>query len=373
MSDQIEAAGALVTAGMAANALDQPAPAAAGHGACANCGAALAGPFCAQCGQRAHLHRSVGDVFHEFLHGITHFDGKAWTTLPMLLFRPGRLTRSYIEGHRARHIAPVPLFLLVVFLMFFVLSFVHIGDTVGGGATTDAGIPMTQAQAIKELPKIEAELARLDAQIKAAANSSEPGELAGLQGARIGAAAVRDRVRARAKGEVSSPLDIPGELSRQISDAEKQGRLTVDLGNETLNEKARKALKNPELIFYKLQTKAYKLSFLLVPLSLPWLGLLFFWKRGVSMYDHAIFTLYSISFMSLVFILASVALSAGIDSQLVWLPLLLAPPVHMFAQLRGAYQLSGWSAAWRTTVLSLAAVLTLSVYLVILIVAGVTD
>ena len=121
MSDQIEAAGALVTAGLAANPLDRPAGDGGQSGACANCGTALSGPFCSKCGQRAHLNRSIGDVFHEFLHGITHFDGKAWTTLPMLLFRPGKLIRSYIDGHRARYVAPVPLFLMVIFLMFFVL------------------------------------------------------------------------------------------------------------------------------------------------------------------------------------------------------------------------------------------------------------
>ena len=114
MSDQIEAAGAMVTAGLAASALDQPRSGAAGHGTGATCGAALSGRFCGQCGQRAHLHRTLGAMFHEFLRGITHFDGKARKTLPMLIFRPSKLTRPCIDGQRARSIAPVPLFLLAV-------------------------------------------------------------------------------------------------------------------------------------------------------------------------------------------------------------------------------------------------------------------
>lgn len=374
MSDQIEAAAGLATASLAAHALDAPRQGTGSHSTtCANCGAALAGPFCAQCGQRAHLHRSVGEVFHEFLHGITHFDGKAWTTLPMLLFRPGKLTRTYIEGQRARYIAPVPLFLLVVFLMFFLLSFVHVSDNRGDALSTGDSRPMSQAEARKELPKLEAELAALDARIKAAKANPEPGEIAGLTAARIGAAAARDRVKARANGEVERPLDIVEELEQEMRNAEKNGRLTVNLGNEALNEKARKALKNPDLIFYKLRSKAYKLSFLLVPLSLPWLWLAFFWKRGVGMYDHAIFTLYSISFMSLVFVSASLTLSANITSDLVWVPLVFAPGVHMFAQLRGAYGLGWWGAGWRTLYLTLAAVITLSIYVVILIIAGVLD
>jgi hypothetical protein len=375
MSDEIEAAGAFVTAGLAANALDRPASGDGRHGtACANCSALLTGPFCGQCGQRAHLHRTVTEVFHEFLHGITHFDGKAWKTLPMLVFRPGKLTRSYIEGQRARYVAPVPLFLMVVFLMFFAFSFVSINDNIGGdSATTDGGKPMTQAEAIKELPNAQAELAKLDAQIKAAANSTEPGELAGLQGARIGVAAARDAIAARARGEAARPEDIPGQIAREITDAEKNGKLSINMGAESLNEKARKALKNPELVLYKLQAKAYKLSFLLVPLSLPWLWLAFFWRRNVGMYDHAIFTLYSISFMSLVFVVGSLALTANITSEYLWVPLVLAPGVHMFAQLRGAYGLRWWEAGWRTTYLTLAALITLTLYFATLVVLGVVD
>ena len=180
--------------------------------------------------------------------------------------RPGRLTRDYIAGKRARYVAPVPMFLLVVFLMFFVFSFVQVG-TGGGGATTDGGKPMTQAQAKVELSKVEAELASLDAQIEAAMINTEPGELAALRGAWIGVAVARDKVRARAAGEVDSPIDITGQLSRVL----ETGNPTIDFGTESLNAKARAALKNPQLLLYKIQGKAYKLSFLLVPLSLPWL------------------------------------------------------------------------------------------------------
>ncbi len=370
MSGEVEALGGLVTAGLAAKALDRPTAAAghANHGACANCGASLAGQFCGNCGQNAHIHRTLGGVFHDFLHGITHFDGKTWKTLPMLLFRPGRLTRDYIEGKRARYVAPVPLFLLVVFLMFFVFSFVDFKDRIGGGATGENGEQMTQEQAIKELPKVEAELARLDADIKAD-KPRGPGELAAMKGARAGVLAARDRVRMRAEGKVETPMDIPGELAREMKSSEAD----VNFGNETLNEKARTALKNPELVFYKIQGKAYKLSFLLVPLSLPWLWLMFAWKRGIKMYDHAIFALYSISFMSLLFIVASIALSLDMLHPWLWVALLSTPVVHMYFQLKGAYALGRFSALWRTGVLSMSAFLTLSLYLALIIAVGVLD
>ena len=380
MADEIEAAGAFVTAGLAASALDTPGAAGhdAGGGTCANCGAALSGPFCGQCGQRAHLHRTIGAVFHEFLHGITHFDGKAWKTLPMLLFRPGRLIRSYIDGQRMRYIAPVPLFLLVIFLMFLVFSFLRVGDDIKaggvvGGAIKD-GRQMTRAEAAAELPKIDAELNDLDKQIAAASRGEgEPYALPGLKGARIGAQAARDQVAKRATGSVESALDIPAMLAAELADPQNGGKLKFDLGDEALNAKAAGALKNPELVLYKLQTKAYKLSFLLVPLSLPWVWLMFFWRRDLGLYDHAIFTLYSISFMSLWFIASSLLYTTNAGSALIWVPLLLAPAVHMYASLRGAYAIGRFGALWRTFMLSNAAVITLSAYLMLLIILGVVD
>jgi hypothetical protein len=359
MSDQIEAAGALVTAGLAANALDRPTGDGGQSGACANCGTALSGPFCSKCGQRAHLHRSIGDVFHEFLHGITHFDGKAWTTLPMLLFRPGRLIRSYIDGHRARYVAPVPLFLMVVFLMFFVLSFVSINDTVG---TADQG--SGQAAVASDKAGIAKALADIDAGIIEAKARGDTAKLAELEAGRRLVTAV---------GVPGANVSVTDKIADEIEASARSGKLKVNTGVKALDAKGSEALKNPRLVLYKLQTKAYKLSFLLVPMSLPWLWLVFLWKRGVGVYDHAIFALYSISFMSLLFIAGSLALSANIVTEAFWVPLLLAPSLHMFASLRGAYGLGVFSAGWRTVYLSIAAAFTLSLYFLILIVAGVFD
>lgn len=359
MSDQIEAAGAFVTAGLAARSLEQ---AAAGHGdhpaACANCDAPLIGPYCAQCGQPAHLHRTIGGVFHDFLHGITHFDGKTWQTLPMLLFRPGRLTRSYIDGHRARYVGPVSLFLLVVFLMFFVLSFVHLPD-----------VPVSDASPAEQQAAAAETLAGIDAQIAKARAKGDSGEIARLQLLRSGV----ETLRTRARDGHAAPGEIVDGIGAALADASARGAIKVNTGVPWIDARGMEAVKNPSLMLYKLQSKAYKLSFLLVPLSLPWLWLAFFWRRDIGLYDHAIFTLYSISFMSLLFIVASLGLTAGITLSLFWEALLFAPAVHMFAQLRGAYNLGWFGAGWRTLYLTVAGVMSLSIYLVILIVIGIVD
>lgn len=377
MSNEIEAGAALATAGLAADALQAPAarPRAGtanviGHGTnCANCGAALSGQFCGQCGQRAHLHRSLGDVFHEVLHGVTHFDGRFWTTLPMLLFRPGQLIRSYIEGQRARYIAPVPLFLMVVFLMFFVLSFVGFNDNVAQVEVAGGDPARGRAEVAKALADIDRELA-------AARSAGDTARIRELETGRTLVNTVGGGAARLAEG--GTDASIGDRLADEIAEANARGKVKINFGVPWLDAKAGQALKNPKLLFYKLQTKAYKLSFLLVPLSLPWLWLAFFWRRKgdgqpVTMYDHAIFALFSISFISLLFIAGRLLLAANVVSEFVWVPLLLAPAVHMFASLRGAYALGAWEAAWRTAYLSVAAIFSLSFYLFILIVLGVID
>ena len=121
-----EAAADAVTGGVIASAIEPDAGSAHGEGErgkCRNCGAMLAGAYCYACGQPAHLHRSLASLGHDILHGVFHFEGKVWRTIPELLFHPGRLTRRYIEGERAKFVSPMALYLFTVFLMFAVFSF----------------------------------------------------------------------------------------------------------------------------------------------------------------------------------------------------------------------------------------------------------
>jgi hypothetical protein len=89
---------------------------------CANCGARLTGAYCATCGQHAHESaRTVGELFHDAVHVITHADNRFWRTLSTLLLRPGRLTQEYFAERRARYLPPVRLY-LVLSLLFFALG-----------------------------------------------------------------------------------------------------------------------------------------------------------------------------------------------------------------------------------------------------------
>jgi hypothetical protein len=100
----IEAIGDAATGALVGRAVEPEAGESAGHThetRCLNCGCDLIGDYCHCCGQQAHVHRTVGAFWHDLLHGVLHFEGKIWRTLPMLALRPGELTRRYIAGERA--------------------------------------------------------------------------------------------------------------------------------------------------------------------------------------------------------------------------------------------------------------------------------
>ena len=98
---------------------------------CKNCGTITRGNYCHQCGQSAHVHvPSAREFLHEFLGHYVALEGKLWKSLWLLLFKPGFLSREYIEGRRVRYLEPLRLYLSfsIVFFALVKLSGAHLFD-----------------------------------------------------------------------------------------------------------------------------------------------------------------------------------------------------------------------------------------------------
>ncbi|OYY92028.1 MAG: hypothetical protein B7Y45_00600 [Sphingomonas sp. 28-66-16] len=339
MSGGMEAAGDLATGGLIGRAFEPRAGEAVtgahGHGLCLNCGTALAGDFCHHCGQSAHVHSTLASIGHDLLHGVWHFEGKIWSTLPMLFTRPGQLTRRYIAGERARFVSPLALFLFSVFLM--VATFSTIGGPIGGNdlAVNRNGAKLTPPEVVKEIEQQKANRIKL----------------------------VAERDALRAKGADTDKIDARIEsVDEDIDQLQAAHDLTtgkiidikkseVKTGWGWLDYRLKHMLEEPKLYLYKMQSSAYKYSWALIPISLPFIWLLFAFRRDVGPYDHAIFAIYSLSAMTMGAVLLSFGKVIGLPGGMIATILTFGPPLHMYKQLRGAYGIGRFGALWRTVAL----------------------
>ncbi len=287
---------------------------------CADCGNAVTDRYCAACGQNAAVNRSLRTVRHELAHGVFHVESKGWKTLVQLALRPGVLTRRYIAGQRTRYLSPVTMFFTSAFLMFFAFGF--IGITANRDRQT----------AIRQIAECQA----------------------------IGGAIA---------GSASQPAPVDPTLV--VRRYQPTLRWLVRNAPLPLQRGVCTALQSPKSFVTRVQQKAYKLGFLLVPLSLPVLWLMFLFRPDTRMYDHAVFALYSISFMSLLAVIASALWAIGITASAPYVVLIgVFPLVHMYRHLKQSYLLSDWQTAWRTVVLAAAAVASLALFVSVMLVFG---
>jgi hypothetical protein len=350
----MEGIGEAVTGGMVARAVEPHAGEPHGHSpTCLNCGTGLQGDFCHRCGQQGHVHRSLGAFWHDLSHSVLHFEGKIWRTLPLLTFRPGELTRRYIAGERARFLSPMALFLFSVFLMFAVFSFVISPSALGGRTTSNFENGMQEA-----IHEGEKSLKELEEDRRDAVKAGDAAKIA----------------------SVDDQLKEAGEELALLKDMQSKGVTEATIGSASadvpeapnwLREAYEKAKKNPSLLIYKLQNNAYKFSWALIPISVPFVWMLFPFSRRFHIYDHTVFVTYSLCFMTLLAVVLSLLGAIGVGTGWIVLAGLLIPPIHMYKQLKGAYRLSRLSAGLRLIVLLHFTTFAISLFSLLLLGLGV--
>jgi hypothetical protein len=356
MSGEIGAIGDVVTGAVIAAGIDDDHVARGRDGVsarCLNCGTFLTDErFCPQCGQPRHIHRSVGAFWHDLLHSVLHFEGKLWRTLPMLFFRPGELTRRYINGERARYFSPLALFLFAVFFTFGMFSLIDFG-------TSDN--PMSAAQRQTTVNQITGEFNRAQRETEqriadARARGQDTRQLEQELAQNI-------RIRDAAERMVGITRTENGEVTRQFSFMQN-----IETGNPTVDAAIEHANENPALMLYKLQSNAYKWAWALIPLSAPFLWLLYPFSRRFGLYDHLVFVTYSITCMLFltIFSVVTAYLGSRLDSgglgAIALSSAFFYPPLHIFWQLRGTYGSSRFGALVRMLILVCVAITLLFLF-----------
>ena len=419
MNFEIEPAADIATGALIANAIDPVAGDSnrSARSPCLNCNAQLDGSFCRNCGQKAKVHRTLSAFWHDLIHGVFHFDGKIWRTLPMLVWHPGVLTRRYVHGERAKFVSPLALFLFCVFVTYASVNSLvptSINGDIESPASMKKDFDEGKRDAESDMKELQADLkeAKADglatAAIELAINRQTEliEKLESEYQAKIRKRQLAQSLTMEERKKTEAKI---AELAGEIATAKKAGESTTALdakladkqtelkmlnnitalannggavsaddfdvnmfGVESLNQAAKHALENPQLVMYKVQSSAYKYAWLLIIMSTPFVWLLFAWRRQYMIFDHAVFVTYSLCFMLLLTTFGSFALRFEN-----WLPftgtfLTFAPILHMYRQLKESYVLSRFSTLWRTALLSMIAMTVLTLFVVFIITLGLT-
>jgi|GEM_PF-4513094 len=91
---------------------------------CLNCNHEINGHYCANCGQKFSENENLrlSHFLQTAVNEVFSWDSKLWTTLKLLVLRPGLLTEDYLNGRRVAHIHPVRMFIVISAMMMLINS-----------------------------------------------------------------------------------------------------------------------------------------------------------------------------------------------------------------------------------------------------------
>lgn len=388
VTEHVAAAGLGVTARPGKRArLDPDLP----EGVCQNCETELKGPVCHNCGQVGDTyHRSAGALVRQIIDGFINLDGRVARTLPRLILRPGRLSRDYLSGKRARFIPPFRLYIVASLLMFLVAGLttgdLDLGEIPVAGPAS-VGENLTEAFESGELGETEYRQAmrslglaippELETASEASESTPEPaneatpqteaetataGRAAGNGGAGVIAGsgaeapdAPAQRYGAEYWGEEAGSwtggddgiarLLVPEDYGKPAPDSVLPYRVRRYLADRVL-----RINEDPARLWEASLSWIPRILFVLVPVYAGLLGLTYIWRRGFFYYDHLIV---SVHFHSALFLALTFAILIGhlIGAGWATLGLLIYSNVYLYKVHRVVYERSRFTSILRTLTL----------------------
>ena len=264
---------------------------------CPNCESLSVENFCANCGQQTgSLHIPVRVFVGRALARLFALDSRTWQTLIFLLRHPGLLTRHYLDGKRARYIAPLRLYLFISFVTFLLLTI-----------TPNTGSPQFEFNGTDST----------------AAEQTAPDEVIGV-----------DSLRLSIESDDSTASLTYGYTGEQSGDSTRFA-IEADEDARWLVEFFRPAVEDPDRMLDSFMRRLPWVFFFVMPIFAGVLQVLY--RRRESYYvPHLIFTLHAYSAGFLMVALGEgldALLGVGFFSEIAVVGILL----HLFLSLRRVY------------------------------------
>ncbi len=294
---------------------------------CANCGTALNGPYCSNCGQKASdLNRPIWWILGEFLDAVFSYDSRTFRTIWLLVSEPGAFTQKYIAGQRASLLPPFRLFVIATFVFFLTLQL------------TDLALvafkvrPGTPADAVVVVPS------RTGAEVPVAKPGPVPGTIVEME-IFVPASSIKHvKLTEKQKEDISSgPVNVEVEGA---TEEEKTFLKGLERSLSRVSEGYQRALEDPMKLNGPLNVWLPRLMLVLVPVFAILLAVMHWWPR-VFLMEHLIFSLHVhtvVFFAMAVSALVAAMLGGGGFLWAVWLILL----VYLWMAMQLVYGRSWW-------------------------------
>jgi hypothetical protein len=268
---------------------------------CLNCGDTTVGNYCPVCGQRkVEVRVSLREQVWEILGDEMALSSALPRTLIGLLFRPGFLTKEYVQGRCVRYILPLRMYIVTSILFFLTLSIVaspdRLGITVRDAGETAGAPPATPGGPAPE----------------DGAESAPAGRAAAATAPGIAAQIPWDNMRISLGPD---PESVPSWL--------RPFALRMKASEERLH--AMPPREAAAEVFRGLEQNAPKAMFVLLPLFAGILKLLYVRRRRFYV-EHAVFALHVHSMAYLLFL-------AMLLSPWMWLTPVLVPWIGLYVFL----------------------------------------
>ena len=339
MSHDLEVAGAASLGGLTSGEHHEVQP--PGE-PCRNCGTVVTERYCTRCGQLAsNFHRPFFSLVTSSLADTFALDSRLWRSVPLLLFRPGRMTRNYLDGKRARYVPPFRMFLLASVLFF--LTVFGLGDRLGWYADwqLNPGTSLERSEETRDKAIAELKLQLEDESLSPESRERLESTLATLEG----------------------DLELPfvtedGTVDRDalheaIGKATEEGATPEETqAFQAAGDRIATVFENQDRFAARFREWAPRFSLMFMPLLALMLTVIYAWHRKVYVYDHVIAALHFQTFvysLSILLLLAGALLHIGPG----WLFAAGATwgIWYLYRQLRVTYGTGIFMAALRTSIL----------------------
>ncbi len=267
--------------------------------ACANCGTALNGPYCSNCGQKASdTHRPFWWIFGEFLDSVFGYDSRTFRTLWLLFAEPGEFTRRYNAGQRASLLPPFRLFVIATLVFFLTLQVT--GLAIVAFKTSTVSIESLPPEAVEAIKKKKSnaqvtfqddkKISTVSMELFVPAEAVERVTLTQDQKRRIAEAG--DGIKIDAKGADQN---------------EKDWLRWIETKGKRIGEGYEHALADPIKLNGPLNVWLPRLMLVLVPIFALLLAVMH-WRPRVYLFEHLVF---SIHIHTVVFVVLSLVAAAA--------------------------------------------------------------